>query len=422
MEAESGIREKNESREQMTALLAAVREGDLVLCDKLDRWSRDTEFTLRSVREIREKGATFFSIGDNCDPDSREGSLMLTIRAALAKEEHARIKERMVGTRRLLRDRGLYVEGLPPWGYRRQDAKGETRNTLVIDADEAAEVRRVFKLCIAGKAIDEIATLLDVKRDRVSDALHRRLYVGDIEDSKGQWIPGKHEAIIDARTYQEAQDALLARTNGSRSPTEGVETSTWWLRDVATCLRCGAKMSAAYAGPKGEGRRHYFACFKRCTSRYMRVRDAEQACDPLVTQRLIELKEELGAPAPARVVKMAPRLALKERRAKLDARRARVLEMYAEGLTSKDELHLAIAKLEVERLKIDALAIERPAPTTEERREVLKSVVTLGKAWSKMPAESRREAMRILATSVGLAAGKAPKPVWRTVEELTAAR
>jgi DNA invertase Pin-like site-specific DNA recombinase len=50
VESESAIHEKNEKREKIRALMSEVRKGDLVLCDKVDRWSRDPEFTYRSIR------------------------------------------------------------------------------------------------------------------------------------------------------------------------------------------------------------------------------------------------------------------------------------------------------------------------------------------------------------------------------------
>jgi len=46
-------------------------------------------------------------------------------------------------------------------------------------------------------------------------------------------------------------------------------------------------MSAAYAGPKGEARRHYYRCFAKCTS-------VEADAEPLVLARLEELREELA--------------------------------------------------------------------------------------------------------------------------------
>jgi site-specific DNA recombinase len=109
VEAESAVHEKIERREQIQSLLRDVRKGDLVLCDKLDRWSRDPEFTYRSVRELLAAGASFYAVGDAIDASTPEGDTALGFRILFAREEHKRIKQRMVGTRQLLRDRGYYV-------------------------------------------------------------------------------------------------------------------------------------------------------------------------------------------------------------------------------------------------------------------------------------------------------------------------
>lgn len=156
VEAESAVHEKHERREQIRALMGSVRRGDLVLVDKIDRWSRDPEFTYASVRQIHEAGASLYAIGDDCDPSTPQGDSMLGLRIFFAREEHKRIRLRMVGTRKLMRDRGLYVEGLPPWGYARQDARAN-RNVLVVVEADAAKVREAFARCVAGESLDVIA-------------------------------------------------------------------------------------------------------------------------------------------------------------------------------------------------------------------------------------------------------------------------
>jgi hypothetical protein len=276
--------------------------------------------------------------------------------------------------------------------------------------------------------VEDIAAMLDLKRDRVIDALKRRAYLGLVQNNQGEWIRGKHEPIVDARTFQEAQDALRSRTRGSRGPKEGAETSTWWLRDVATCFHCGAKMSAGYAGPK-EKRRYYFYCSKRCQNpngkqgrtngTFTPVRDVEAQAEPLVLARLEELRHDLAGPG-SNVVKLAPRQDLKERRAKLDAKRAKYLEMHADGITTRDELRVQLEKIDAERMKIDALATERPGPSPEEKRAALGQLTALAKAWKNLPPPDRRTVVNNLALQVRVAAGKRPRATWRSVEDLVA--
>src|SRR5581483_7430218 len=199
-EAESAIREKIEKREQIQALMREARSGDLVVCDKVDRWSRDPEFTYRSIRELHEKGVRVYFVGDGCDPSTPDGDSMLNFRVLFAREEHKRIKLRMVGTRKALRDRGYYAEGLTPYGYRRSLPKGEKsreKNVLRIEKSEAEVVRRAFRMSV-GASLSTIEAATGLKESRVQDILRNRVYLGEVQDSQGQWIKAKHEAILDA--------------------------------------------------------------------------------------------------------------------------------------------------------------------------------------------------------------------------------
>lgn len=426
VEAESAVHEKIERREQILSLMRDVREGDLVVVDKLDRWSRDPEFTYSSVRKIREASASFYSVSEQCDPSTPEGDTMLGFRILFAKEEHKRIKERMVGTRRLLRDRGYYADGLAPFGYRRPLAKGErgaTKNILEVDPAAAQIVRRAFRLCIAGQPISKIAERLAMKRDRVAGMLSNRVYLGEIRDSGGQWIRSLHDRIIDADTFEQAAAARASRTlGGARAVGQDAETATWILRDVARCFRCGARMGAAYAGPKGAKRRHYYRCLANCTSAYVRVDAVEGAAAGLIVSRLHDLREELassGEPATKpRVVDTS------ERRRALNAKRARYVEVYTDGHMTRDEYDAAMAKLDAARLKLDAedARARRVSPLEDEevRHEVLREVGVIAKRWAKADAATRREIVGHLCTAMRLAANCAPRPVWRSNEALAA--
>jgi DNA invertase Pin-like site-specific DNA recombinase len=101
-----------------------------------------TRFFVEAQSGIR----AFYAVAERIDPSTSEGDSALSFRILFAREEHKRIKSRMVGTRRILRDQGYYVEGSPPFGYRRQAKKGErsaTKTVLAIQPAEAELVRRI---------------------------------------------------------------------------------------------------------------------------------------------------------------------------------------------------------------------------------------------------------------------------------------
>jgi DNA invertase Pin-like site-specific DNA recombinase len=424
VEAESAVHEKIERREQIRALMAEVRSGDLVVVDKLDRWSRDAEFSYGSIRRILEAGASFYSVAESLDPSTREGDTALGFRILFAREEAKRIKERMVGTRRLLRDRGYYCEGLPPYGYRRAHPKGHKgaeKNILVVDAKEADTVRRIFRLCVAGTSLQKIADTVELKRDRVHDVLHSRVFLGEILNTRGTWIKALHPAIVDADTFTRAQAAIASRLLGGARP-RGTpsETSDWILRDVAKCAHCGATMGAAYAGPL-DARRYYFKCLKRCTSRYVPVRAVELEANSAIVARLEALREELGREPKRPPVKPAEDFA--GRRVKLQKKRERFLEAFGDDLMTRDELRAAMAKLDADTLKIDsaeqAAKKTNPIDEPEVRRSTLRRVRAIRLAWSKATPAERRAIVGHLATAAKIAAGEPCSFVWRDVGELS---
>jgi site-specific DNA recombinase len=431
VESESAIREKVERREQIQALLRDVRAGDLVLCDKLDRWSRDIEFTHASVRQIKEAGAGFYAVAEALDASTNEGDFMLGIRAVLAKEEHRRIRIRTVGTRALLREQGYYAEGTPPFGYRRQlpkGARGLEKNVLVIVPAEADVVREVFARYLRGRSMAQVAAELDTRIDFVKRILDRRTYLGEVKTARG-WVRGHHEAIVDAASFARVREIVESRRLGGARPRgTPAETSGWILRDVARCAHCDARMSAAYAGPKG-ARRYYYRCAHKCQSRgdrsntgaYVAVAAAEEQAAVLVLERLAELRGEVADGPPERARRPAA-ATLDARRAELARRRDRALEAHEKGYRTLDELGRALARLDAAGLRLDAEAADVAAPhvltSASARRDALRELGTLKRAWQAAQGEERRRIVNVLAEAVHIRADALPCPRWRSIDEL----
>jgi site-specific DNA recombinase len=432
VEAESAVYEKIEKREQMRALMREVRAGDLVLCDKIDRWSRDPEYTYRSVREILEAKASIYFVADACDPSTPEGDTMLGFRVLFAREEHKRIRERLVGTRKLLRDAGYYSEGLPPVGYRRQSPKGTRnplKNALLIVPDDAALVREVFARCIRGESVNDIQSFLRKKRPArawdkklISTILHGRVYLGEVQDSRGVWIKAKHDAILDAGTFSKAQEALASRRLGGVRARADSRTRTWLLRQLGRCGKCGAKMSSAYSA-KAEGLLQYYMCPRKCGARYARVDAVDEAIAAATLDQLVELREHLAkAPASAPRAKVIDFAAM---RAQLHAKRARLLDAYADDLMSKDELRTKLAEVDAKVGQLQTRETEAangtPLADSGVRREMLRHVESLSKAWRRANPEQRRGILAELAHEVLIWRGAAPKARWKTADEIAAA-
>jgi hypothetical protein len=199
----------------------------------------------------------FYAVGDRCDPSTREGDMMLTMRAMLAKEEHSRIRDRTVGIRNAMRASGLYIDPVPPRGYRIEACR------LVVDEEGAAIVRAVFQESILGRSVTRTAKAYGLDRKTVHFILRNRYYLGETRDGRGGWMRGTHEALITPDVWQRARDASESRRLGGVRPrliTSGA-TSTWILRTVAHCGACCARMTSAYHKNRdGETARRTSAC------------------------------------------------------------------------------------------------------------------------------------------------------------------
>jgi DNA invertase Pin-like site-specific DNA recombinase len=421
VEAESAVHEKIERREQIRKLLRDVKKGDLVLVDKIDRWSRDPEFTYRSVREILAAGANLYAVGDQIDASTSEGDTALGFRILFAREEHKRIKQRLVGTRHLLRERGYYADGQPPFGYRRPPTNKADRlakNVLVVVPEEAAIVRRVFDLYVRGRSFTQIAAELDLTLFHTSKILHRRTYIGEVRTPKGEWIKGHHESIVSVRTFERAQRRIEEARLGGVRVRENVETSTWIARDVARCGLCGARMSAVYGGRK-DARRYYYRCAHRCTSQHVRVDVVEEAIAALAVARLEELRDHLaeysGEDAAA-----APVVALvEERRKRAERKRARYIEAHAAELITLSELRDRLRVVDEELAKLSAQET-RPEPlaSPKVRAAALREISTLRTAWKRARPATRRQILNGLAHTVAISPDAAPIATWRPLEDL----
>lgn len=423
VEVESASAERLEQRAELRRLLAAVAPGDVVIVCTVDRWSRDIVHAVESVRALVKRGVGWISIRESIDAATPHGDSTLGILSWVADQERRRIRERTVVRRRALRDGGAYVEGLPPYGYRRGDrSAGEPRNVLRIVPERAAIVREVYRRSIDGASVREIVEWLQVEHGdggRAWDAktvgrmLRSRVYLGEVTTSRGAWVPA-HEAIVDLATWQRAQDGLDARRLGGPRATTTARTASWLLRGLATCAHCGARMRAAYGATLD-----YYACAAVCGARGVRQREADEATGAMVLAHLEALAVELAADASP-----APEHRDDGRRARLAARRARTLDLYADGLVTAEELRdrLAVIDRDLGRLAVeaDAAARQTAARAPDVRAATLARVGDLARAWAHLTPGERRDVLGELASHVALARGEPPAPTWYGPDELAA--
>lgn len=232
-------------RPRFRQMLSDCRAGkiDLILTKSISRFARNTVTMLETVRELKALGIDVYFEEQNIHSMSGDGELMLTILASFAQEESKSVSDNCKW--RIRKD---FSEGKPMnlmllYGYRSVDGQ------IVIDEDEAAVVRDVFKAYLDGAGSSRIAARLRETNtprrlggtwtgNHVVEMLTNEKYTGDallqktfVEDhltkkqrrNTGQldrfYAENTHPAIIDRETFERAQ-AILAQRRGDDQHTQ----------------------------------------------------------------------------------------------------------------------------------------------------------------------------------------------------------
>jgi len=92
---------KTMQRPEFTRLLEALREGDTLICTKLDRFSRTAAEGAQIIQELLAKGITVDILNMGRIDDSPMGRLMVTMLLAFAEFERSQIVERTQAGRKI---------------------------------------------------------------------------------------------------------------------------------------------------------------------------------------------------------------------------------------------------------------------------------------------------------------------------------
>lgn len=106
---------KTTVRPKFEALLRTLSPGDELVCCKLDRFARNAEDGLRTVRQLSDKGVIVNILNIGRIDNSAVGKLTLTIMLAFAEFERSLILERTAAGKAVARTKAGYREGRPPY-------------------------------------------------------------------------------------------------------------------------------------------------------------------------------------------------------------------------------------------------------------------------------------------------------------------
>ncbi len=143
-------------RPEGAALLDALRPGDVIVTAKLDRMFRSALDALEVLATLKCKEVALHMIdlgGDVCG--NGISKLVFTILSAVAEAERDRIRERIATVKADQRQRGRYLGGVVPFGWRVGEG-GE----LVAVVEQQAAIERMRELRQGGTSLRAIAAAM----------------------------------------------------------------------------------------------------------------------------------------------------------------------------------------------------------------------------------------------------------------------
>lgn len=280
-------------------VIAEVEQGntDMVLVYKLDRLSRSQKDTLWLIEEcFLPNNVDFTSMQEKLDTSSVFGMAMVGILSVFAQLEREFIRERTFGGRvERARDGLWHGGGFHPIGYDYIDGQ------LVVNQQEAAQVRRVYDLYASGASITEIRDHMVARgfqtkhgdwthTNTIRYVLDNELYSGVVHFDGERSDSEAHAAIISRALFEKVR---FLRERSRSNPYKETE-SEHLLTGFVFCSSCGAR----YFAKKNRSGNVYYHCHSRAKV------NKEMIKDPSCKNKNWR-KEELEAMVEAELLRLA---------------------------------------------------------------------------------------------------------------------
>lgn len=403
-------------RPGIIALEEGVKAGkyDIVLVYKLDRLSRSQKDTLFLIEDIfLANGVDFVSMQESFDTSTIYGRAMVGILSVFAQMERETITERTLMGRAGRAEKGFWHGGgTDPIGYDYIDGE------LVVNKEEAKQVRAVYNLYAAGFSVTDICRRMDGYKTKhgdwshtgtVGNVLDNPLYAG-IVHFDGARGPGKHAAIVDP----DVDRKVKAKRERLRRA-EAAGDSNYLLTGMMFCSSCGAR----YFPNRRPNGKVVYSCHSRAKKNKKMVKDPNcksphipiDELDAMVEAEVLFLAED-----PSRVDELIKKRAadddgskvaagISEEVERLDGEIARLMDLLQhDQMQSVGEIADRISKVHAERMKLaPSLREDVPRHYDVEGAKLLLNDIRFG--WSRLDLRGRRSYLFQLIDGIHINAG-----------------
>lgn len=267
--ADDGITGTNtKKREEFNRLMVDCRCGkiDMIITKSISRFARNTLDCLTHVRELKSINIPVYFEKENINTMDAKGEVLLTIMASLAQQESESLSQNVkMGFQFRYQNGQVSVNHNRFMGYTKDDD-----GNLVIDKEESAIVKRIFREYLEGKSLQQIGNGLEhdgiltgaggsrwrpetikkmLKNEKyMGDALLQKTYTVDVLNKKRvandgivpqYYVENNHEPIIPKDIFLQAQEEMIRRSNLKAGNKKRVYSSKYALSSMVFCSKCG---------------------------------------------------------------------------------------------------------------------------------------------------------------------------------------
>lgn len=334
-------------RPQFLKMMKYVTDGYIqkIVVYKVDRISRSMLDFLKMKEEFDKHNVSFISCREDFDTSTATGKMMLSILIMFAEMERDTIQKRITDNYYARGQKGFYLGGYPPFGYKKTDIVLDGKNTsaYIINNEEQDIIKRIYNLYIKENfSLNDIAKYLNARNiktrknndwtgstlsrlisnpvyvkadsdiykflsDRNAvitsetdefDGIHGCIVYGDAKTRKGckfrdyskEFVTiGKHCGIIDSSVFLSAQQKLDRHTLHSNSGTGKLS----FLQGFVKCS-CGySDYVKRYISKSGKEYRYFYCRRKKngtCTNKkLLKAEFLENIIKTIIFEKLTEL-------------------------------------------------------------------------------------------------------------------------------------
>lgn len=262
------------NRPALQKLFEDIKAGkiDCIVVYKIDRLTRSLFDFNEIIKILDSHNVSFVAVTQSFNTANSMGRLMLNVLLSFAQYERELTGERIRDKIDASCKKGMWMGGSIPIGYDLKDRR------LIINENEAKIIRTLFDVYIEKGSITKTYRELNglgfrtkiwtsstgkthggnkFDKSNVKNILTNELYIGKI-NHKGNIYDGLHSAIIDDKTWQEAQNLVTSKKFEIPNPKFKVSELPL-LKGAMSCGICGNKMTPTFT-KKGNRKYRYYIC------------------------------------------------------------------------------------------------------------------------------------------------------------------